>query len=341
MTQQVPKQKSRELEVKKQVDLLFQTVTSYSKSQEFMSLLQFCAEQRHLSPYNAMLVQMQRPQATYVLSAEEWKRKYNRVIKPHAHPLIILVPFGPVDFVFDIDDTEPVEKIFSDDPDALKRLIRKTDEEQQPACAHKLHRLITNLALHGVAFESNLLGGDELGAQIELTKQKKNICTTLGKKSSLRWDSYFLLSVNNRQGECRLFAAICQELSHLFCHHIPGYGWWTPRNSTLDLDAITFEARTVTWLVCERQGVENPVAESLETYLRHHTRIPPVSLDFILQAANEIEKMLKPMNYQKGLLYRKDEKFRDTVRREKERRQEELETTAAATETNYRQGELF
>ncbi|MBK7442542.1 MAG: hypothetical protein IPI65_13570 [Bacteroidetes bacterium] len=40
-----------------------------------------------------------------VLSAEKWK-KYRRTIKKNARPLLILMPFGPVEFVYDITDTE-------------------------------------------------------------------------------------------------------------------------------------------------------------------------------------------------------------------------------------------
>ena len=49
--------------------------------------------------------------------------------------------------------------------------------------------------------------------------------------------------------------------------------------------------------------------------------------------------MLKPLNYQKGLLYKKDEKFRDAVRRQRERKKEEKEFIIS--NINYKQGELF
>ena len=329
-------------DIKRQVDLLYQTVSSYSKSKEFKSLLQFCAGQKHLSPYNAMLVQMQRPDALYVLGADDWKHKYNRLIKSDARPLIILVPFGPVDFVFDVKDTEPLKNMFPDDIKELLKVIKKTYSEKQLNIEEKQQNLINNLSLHGISFGQSLLGGDELGAQIELSRQKKNINVALNKKSKIRWDSYFLLSVNGQQDMHTRFAALCQELSHLFCHHIPGYGWWESRSNELNLDSMNFEARCVTWLVCERQGITNPTKELLTTYLQHHKKIPNVSLDFILQAANEIEKMLKPMNYQKGLLYKKDEKFREAVRRYKETQVKNVvEENQITLENNYKQGELF
>ena len=139
MSKQPNHPKPEHPENKGQVDLLFQAVSSYSKCKEFKSLLAFCARFKHLSPYNAMLVQMQRPTATYVLTADEWKNKYNRVIKPDARPMIILVPFGPVDFVFDVYDTEPVEKMFPDDIDALMDLIYQS-ESNLNSLTQELHR---------------------------------------------------------------------------------------------------------------------------------------------------------------------------------------------------------
>ena len=216
MSKQPNHPKPEHPENKGQVDLLFQAVSSYSKCKEFKSLLAFCARFKHLSPYNAMLVQMQRPSATYVLTADEWKSKYNRVIKSDARPMIILVPFGPVDFVFDVFDTEPVEKMFPDDIDALMELIRHSEEKQEKA---DTETFIRNLAIHGIAFEANLLGGDELGAQIEAIRQKKNIKVQLTRKHSIRWDSYYLLSINQQQAQENLFASTKESYCFRYCCH--------------------------------------------------------------------------------------------------------------------------
>ena len=148
-----------------------------------------------------------------------------------------------------------------------------------------------------------------------------------------------MLSINQQQAKENLFASICYELGHLFCHHLSGYNWWDSRASELTRESMTFEATTAAWLVCERQGIANASFGYLEHYFNNHKYIPEVSLDFILQAANEIEKMLKPLNYQKGLLYKKDEKFRDAVRRQRERKKEEKEFIIS--NINYKQGELF
>ena len=91
-------------ETKSKLDILFSEVKAYRKSKHFAELLGFCAKFKTLAPYNAMLVHLQRPHARFVLTPSEW-RKYNRKVRAHARPLVILVPFGPVDFVFEIQDT--------------------------------------------------------------------------------------------------------------------------------------------------------------------------------------------------------------------------------------------
>jgi hypothetical protein len=40
------------------------------------------------------------------MTARDWWTRFGRRPKPHARPLIILRSFGPVDFVYDVLDTE-------------------------------------------------------------------------------------------------------------------------------------------------------------------------------------------------------------------------------------------
>lgn len=86
-------------------------------------MLAFVASFKLLSPYNAFLLYQQRPGTRFVLNASSWYKKYSRKIKPNARPLIILVPFGPVDYVYDISDTYAVDK------DDQQVLFAETDDE--------------------------------------------------------------------------------------------------------------------------------------------------------------------------------------------------------------------
>jgi len=55
-----------------------------------------------------MLIHIQMPGAKFVAPPHRWLHEYGQRIKPGAHPLVILQPMGPVMFVFDVSDTEPL-----------------------------------------------------------------------------------------------------------------------------------------------------------------------------------------------------------------------------------------
>src|ERR1700688_3592792 len=87
------------------LDELFRHVQTYRKSGAYHELLEFVTTFKRYSPFNAMLVHIQKPGATYVLRAAEWA-KYDRRVVAGAQPLVLLPPMGPVLFAFDVSDTE-------------------------------------------------------------------------------------------------------------------------------------------------------------------------------------------------------------------------------------------
>ena len=94
---------------KRSLDELFTLTFQYKTSKAYKELLQFVKCFRSYSPFNAMLVHVQMPGAQYVSPPHRWLSDYKRTIKPGARPLVILQPMGPVMFVFDVNDTEPME----------------------------------------------------------------------------------------------------------------------------------------------------------------------------------------------------------------------------------------
>ena len=104
------------------LDELMHDVREYRTGDDFIKLLNFCAKFKTLAPYNAMLVRFQMPGARYVLTSSEWRR-YRRIPRPNARPLVVLFPFGPVNFVFEIGDTMPI------DPNAKNRTDDQILEE--------------------------------------------------------------------------------------------------------------------------------------------------------------------------------------------------------------------
>ena len=88
------------------LDELFDLARKYKTTSEYHDFLKFIARFRFYSPYNAMLVHLQMPDARFIAPPHRWLRDYGRRIKPAQRPLIILQPMGPVMSVFDVSQTE-------------------------------------------------------------------------------------------------------------------------------------------------------------------------------------------------------------------------------------------
>ena len=88
------------------LDQLFSDSRLYTKSRDYKDLLDFVARLRNFAPFNAMLLQVQKPGLSYAASAHDWSVRFGRRPKEGARPLLILWPFGPVALVYDIMDTK-------------------------------------------------------------------------------------------------------------------------------------------------------------------------------------------------------------------------------------------
>lgn len=296
------------------LDELWKNVRSFRQSGNFKAIMQACVRFRHLAPFNSMLVEIQRPGAPFVLTENEWRKKYDRGIKPNSRPVIILLPFGPVDYLFDINDTYPLmskpnwmtkEKILQSIEDSYKTKGEISDYE--------IGQLMRKLCFHGVYVDNNFIAGSMFFAQIQLVKDHFTALSIPYDNSFISWYPAFLLSVNRTIHKSDWFASVCHELGHLFCFHLPAPAtWkdWTKRN--ISIDAAEFEAESVAWLVCEILGIKNPSEVYLSNYLDDNDEIPEeVSIDRILSATKEILNLCSS-NYlgcKNGLLYKHDTQF--------------------------------
>jgi hypothetical protein len=92
--------------VRSLLDQLLTDSRLYTKSQDYKELLDFVVRLRNFAPFNAMLLQIQKPGLSYAASAYDWRERFGRIPTEGARPLVILWPFGPVAFVYDVLDTK-------------------------------------------------------------------------------------------------------------------------------------------------------------------------------------------------------------------------------------------
>jgi len=88
------------------LDQLLTDSRLYTQSKDYKDLLDFVVRLRNFAPFNAMLLQVQKPGLSYAASARDWRERFGRMPKPGVRLLLILWPFGPVALVYDVLDTE-------------------------------------------------------------------------------------------------------------------------------------------------------------------------------------------------------------------------------------------
>ena len=88
------------------LDQLFVDSRLYTQSKDYKDLLDFVVRLPNFAPFNAMMLQVQKPGLKFAASAHDWAERFGRTPKPKSRPLLILWPFGPVALVYDELDTE-------------------------------------------------------------------------------------------------------------------------------------------------------------------------------------------------------------------------------------------
>lgn len=263
------------------LDELFSETERYRSSREYMELLDFVCWLRNYAPFNCMLLHIQNPAVSYVATAYDWRLKFDRRPKLNARPLVILQPFGPVMFVYDVADTDggPV-------PDAVLHPFR-TDGRIEPDI---IYRTFYNCVLHGIEARHSLTGLNQAGMAIRLNSEARRIYQSLKLSDS----SAYLILLNESHSSEEKYSSLAHELGHVFCGHLGAdpLAWWESRAGE-DKHTIELEAASVAYLVCRRRGLEAASARYLSGYRTPGSsrEMPFFSLNGVFQAVDYIEKM--------------------------------------------------
>jgi hypothetical protein len=260
------------------IDGLFQQALMTTGADAFDQFLDFVRSFKGLSVYNAMLVRVQRPGAAAVASRRQW-RQLGRTVLPDAIPIVLLQPFGPVRFVYELGDTEgreiPGEKasaLFADG-----ELAQEIYDNTRTA-AEKFGITVVETDQYG-ALLAGTAAGMEVQPEVDRTK------TTLP----------FRIKLNAKHDLPTRFATLAHELGHVYCGHVgrDRKGRW-PDRSRFPVELRETEAEAVAWLVCQRNGVQARSREYLSSLIGR-VDLTQVSLYAIFEAANRVESRTQPV----------------------------------------------
>lgn len=245
------------------LDELFQSSQNYKNSKKFLELIKFISRFPSLSPFNAFLVYTQNPGVQIVLTENKWGR-YKRKVKFGARPLVILMPFGPVAFVYDIADTEGPEI-----PEYLTNPF---------ATKGSLNISIYNNTLSATMKENIIVKEDSVNKSLAGYARREN--------------NKINITLSNSWGINEKYSTLVHELGHIFSGHlgILENRWWKDRAS-LNKIIKEIEAESITYLVCTRLGLKTTSDEYLSTYINKESELPEISFETILTVSGYIEQM--------------------------------------------------
>lgn len=206
--------------------------------------------------------------------------KFGRTSKPGAKPLIILRTFGPVSFVYELEDTYGMEF-----PQALLEPFKPKGEISYSEFA----RFTNNLYFNGFRLYYENYGTEYAGA----VRVINHHAIYIDKRNILHnFRMPFTITINRNHDTTTQLATIYHELGHVYCGHLGKQELdYLPERTNLDIQAREFEAESVCWLLCEREGIKNPSAEYLSNYVDHNNEIPYISIDTVLKATAKIEQL--------------------------------------------------
>jgi hypothetical protein len=263
----------RDDDPRRSLDDLISRAIAYHSAPELVELLEFNRRFPYLAPYNAMLLHMQNPGIRFALRAPQWERGYRRRIKPGARPYVILRTMGPVAFVFDLSDTEPIHPGDDRVPMAAANPFA-TNGEPPRGTFERMTECCLKLAVEVAEQE---LGTGLAGKVIREPK---------------RQPPYRVL-LNSKHTEAQKLGTLAHELAHVLCGHLgEDKANSIPGRTDLTQSIEEFEAEAVAFLVTDRLGLDIGSVSYLAGYLSAQHPIPAYSLDMVLKVAGRIELLM-------------------------------------------------
>lgn len=267
----------REREDRHALDDLFLRSLAYRQGDEYMKMLDWVARFPLYAPFNRFLLYQQKPDVTFVAAPGQWEHLFGRRVKPESRPLVILKPFAPVQFVYDVADTEGeplpagIVEMFSA-RGAFSRTIWDN------TCA--------NLPRDKIYYRESDLDVAHAGSMLRcLGPAARSV------RGGPDWARY-VVTINQNLDPPAKYATLVHELAHLYCGHLGGDHEceWEDR-SFVSHDEAEIEAESVAYLVCQHAGIESSSNKYLAQFVDSHDALPPFSPHVVIKVAGRIEAM--------------------------------------------------
>lgn len=248
----------------------------YRTSKEYMELLDFVGRMKRFAPFNAMLLQIQKPGLSYAATPREWMKRFNRTIKEGSRPMLIMWPFSPVELVYDVSDTEG-----DDLPErALDSFVAYGEVNKSD-----IDCLITEIERKHIYIKYLDVGDNNCG-NIKLLKNRTMVD---GRRSKC-----YQLGLNKNHKYATQLVTILHELGHLFLGHLGGDSVLKIKDrSGLSHSQVEMEAESVAYVLAKRFGVDAKSEAYLSNFIEKFEENNRLDIYKIMMAAGKVETVVE------------------------------------------------
>ena len=269
------------------VNDLFQRSLMFKDSKEYLHFWNFIGKILHYSHYNAMLVYAQNKNVQYFGTPGYWERNFGRKVNKDARPYVIMVPFGPAGFVYDVYETtgklSPEAFITKGLNGGLYRIKGNIPKELYEGLKKSLREY--KIEVYESHMRFNQAGETRNGT-----------------------DGVIQIEISDCFSPEQAFACLIHELAHHFLGHLgnkilkktslvkSGENKGKQKTEIITItgrspnaDMCEIEAEAVSYLICARWNLES---ENEMEYISKHISeeiIEQIDVDFIVRVADKIE----------------------------------------------------
>jgi hypothetical protein len=290
---QAPKTKrlERSSDARRSVDSMLRYALQSGTASSVGDLLDRVAAVSGRRLFNALLAVLQLPEATMVCTASDWERKWRRTIKPGERPLVLLFPFGPVEFVFDVSQTEATDRslpIFTGN--------RGAELGEQPVLIglFKLRCLAAGLGVDVVAPGRGVTVAEGIRAT---DKPRRLVMPWPSIQDGVQTvQARWVVAIDSSGSVGEQLAKLAIELGRLFCGHAGATQedpWPNRENRRHDVSDVEGEA--VARLLVRRLAPTTQLPDLLARHTASADFLPHVGWTYVTQAADKIFEVLEVM----------------------------------------------
>ncbi len=274
----------KEQQIAIEINDFFKKIVEKKDNKNLKNFFEFIKRMHKHAPFNDALVFIQNPDCFYYATAPQWKNIFNRKIKNNSRPLVTLIPFGPVNFVYDYNDTTG-----DGNSPSFQEQINWMKEKELYFDKRIIQKTIKNIN----TIKINVIYNKDIFEYI-----KNNSSKTMGYATTSVINREIVLHPRYSEDKYILesYGVLCHEIAHHLLGHLGEFKIKKRKKEKiiakdkryLGGHLMELEAELTAWIVFLMHGIEKNSIDYIATYILNEENFNEISISEVLKISKKI-----------------------------------------------------